>query len=440
MMPKKDPKLIRLGEFVKEELGDDGFEPDFGLFYSIFRPRLEEISDAREQWKIKHVLSEIIAIVFFAVLCNENEWVAIEDFAYDMEDDLRKYLALPGGIPSHDTIARVFSLIDESELERMLVDVLLDIIVRATKDDNLHLYTNEELGIAVDDIIAIDGKETRGTAKKGSENECESRNMNNLNVQSTEYGITLSSTRISEKSNEIPEAQRVLKKMNLKGTVVTADALNTQKDTARVIVESKGDYCLALKSNHKLIHAEIGDYFDKDTLAGLRKQSLCYRKETEESSGKKVMREYYISGDIEWFADKSKWMKLESIGYEKKTTKNMKTGDKSIEERYFLCSFPPDAELFAICVRRHWHVENLLHWVLDVAFRQDYLRTKNKTAMNNLGHVQRFVLSILKILKSYYRNKSFKRMREHIGRKFNEQLPVIFSALKILYDKGRFNS
>ncbi len=123
-----------------------------------------------------------------------------------------------------------------------------------------------------------------------------------------------------------------------------------------------------------------------------------------------------------------------------KTTKNMKTGDKSIEERYFLCSFPPDAELFAICVRRHWHVENLLHWVLDVAFRQDYLRTKNKTAMNNLGHVQRFVLSILKILKSYYRNKSFKRMREHIGRKFNEQLPVIFSALKILYDKGRFNS
>ena len=107
---------------------------------------------------------------------------------------------------------------------------------------------------------------------------------------------------------------------------------------------------------------------------------------------------------------------------------------------YFLCSFPPDAELFAICVRRHWHVENLLHWVLDVTFRQDYLGTKNKTAMNNLGHVQRFVLSILKILKSYYRNKSFKRMREHIGRKFNEQLPVIFSALKILYDKGRFNS
>ena len=110
------------------------------------------------------------------------------------------------------------------------------------------------------------------------------------------------------------------------------------------------------------------------------------------------------------------------------------------EKRFFLCSFPVDAELFAICVRWHWHVENLLHWVLDVTFRQDYLRTKDKTAMNNLGHVQRFVLSILKILKSYYNNKSFKRMREHIGRKFDEQLPVVFSALKILYDKGKFNN
>lgn len=439
-MPKKDPKLKKLSEMVKEELGDEDFELDFGLFYSIFRARLDGITDAREQWKIKHILSEIIAIVFFAVLCNENEWVAIEDFANDMEKELRKYLSLPGGIPSHDTIERVFSLIDERELERILVDVLLDIIVRATKDEKLHLYSNEELGIAIDDIIAVDGKETRGTAKRDSTDAYESRNMNNLNVQSAEYGITLSSTRISEKSNEIPEAQRVLKKMNLKGTVVTVDALNTQKDTAKVIVESKGDYCLALKSNHKLIYEEIGDYFDKDNLTDLKSRNLCYRKETEESSGKKVIREYYISGDIEWFADKNKWMKLKSIGYEKKMTRNIKSGKKNIEERYFLCSFPADAELFAICVRRHWHVENLLHWVLDVTFRQDYLRTKNKTAMNNLGHVQRFVLSILKILKSYYNNKSFKRMREHIGRKFNEQLPVVFSALKILYDKGKFNN
>ncbi len=439
-MPKRDPRLKKLGELVREELGDEDFEPDFGLFYSIFRARLDEITDAREQWKIRHILSEIIAIVFFAVLCNENEWVAIEDFANDMEDELRKYLSLPGGIPSHDTIERVFSLIDERELERMLVDVLLDIIVRATKDEKLHLYANEELGIAIDDIIAVDGKETRGTARKDSTDAYEGRNMNNLNVQSTEYGITLSSTRISEKSNEIPEAQRVLRRMNLKGTVVTADALNTQKGTAKAIVESNGDYCLALKSNHKLIYGEIGDYFDKDNLAELKSRDLCYRRETEESSGKKVTREYYISGDIGWFADKNKWMKLKSIGYERKTTRNIKSGKKNIEERYFLCSFPADAELFAICVRRHWHVENLLHWVLDVTFRQDYLRTKDKTAMNNLGHVQRFVLSILKILKSYYKNKSFKRMREHIGRKFDEQLPVVFSALKILYDKGKFNN
>lgn len=437
-MPKKDPRLVKLGEIVKRELDDEDFEPDFELFYSIFSPRLEEMTDPREQWKIKHNLGEIIAIVFFAVLSNENEWAMIEDFARDREEELRHYLTLPGGIPSHDTIERVFSLIDEDELERTLVNILLDIIVKATQNDDLHLYTNEELGIAVDDIIAVDGKETRRTAKADGETIEDRRNMNNLNVQSTEYGITLSSTRIDEKSNEIPEAQKVLKKMNLKGTVVTADALNTQKTTADVIIESKGDYCLALKSNHKLIYGEIGDYFDKKTRNEL-KAKKCYRKETEEGSGKKITREYYISGDIGWFEDRKKWKKLTSIGYEKKTTKNLKTGETGEEERYYLCSFPADVELFSICVRRHWHVENLLHWVLDVTFRQDYLRTKNKTALNNLGHVQRFVLSILKILKSYY-GKSFKRIREHIGRKFSEELPVIFSALKILYDKGRFDA
>ena len=106
-MPKRDSRLKKLGELVREELGDQDFEPDFGLFYSIFRPRLDEITDAREQWKIRHILSEIVAIVFFAVLCNENEWVAIEVFANDMEHELRKYLSLPGGIPSHDTIESI---------------------------------------------------------------------------------------------------------------------------------------------------------------------------------------------------------------------------------------------------------------------------------------------------------------------------------------------
>ena len=103
LMPKRDSRLKKLGELVREELGDQDFEPDFGLFYSIFRPRLDEITDAREQWKIRH----IVAIVFFAVLCNENEWVAIEVFANDMEHELRKYLSLPGGIPSHDTIESI---------------------------------------------------------------------------------------------------------------------------------------------------------------------------------------------------------------------------------------------------------------------------------------------------------------------------------------------
>ncbi len=263
------------------------------------------------------------------------------------------------------------------------------------------------------------------------------RNLNELNVQSTEYGVTLSSTRIGEKTNEIPEAQAVLKKLDLRKCVVTADALNTQKETAHSIVkDAHADYCLALKANQQNAYADVRDYFSDE---GLRKalegQKLTYKKEEETFSGKTVVREYYITEEIRWFEDRRLWEKLTSIGYEKKTIKH-NDGKTAVEERYFLCSIKADAELFSTVVRRHWHVENLLHWILDVTFREDSLKTREKKALHNLGLIRRSVLSLLKILKAYYGNISYKHMRRRIGRTFEAQIPVIFSVIKELYDRG----
>ena len=436
-MAKKDIKLARLAEIVSEMADDlEGTGIEEELFEEMGK-KLGALSDRRQQTKVWHKLGDVVAIVFFSLLSDVDEWIEMEYFAIDQRETLQKYLELPHGIPSHDTLERVIAIIDPDELQGLLVDTMRTIIMRATKEMGMPLYTNEELGIEIDDIVAIDGKETRGTGKRNAENEEDRRNLNELNVQSTEYGITLSSTRISEKTNEIPEAQAVLKKLNLRKCIVTADALNTQKETAHSIVhDAHADYCLAVKANQPNAYKDICDYFsDEGLLEALEKEKLTCKKEEEVLSDKVVVREYYITEDIRWFADRKLWEKLTSIGYERKTTK-YREGNTTVEEKYFLCSIRADAELFSTVVRRHWHVENLLHWILDVTFHEDDLRTREKKALHNLGLIRRSVLSLLKILKAYYGNISYKHMRRRIGRTFEAQVPVIFSVIKELYDRG----
>ena len=437
-MARKDTKLKELAKIVSEmadDMDDDGLD---SIFFSEFGQMAGGLQDGRQQAKVKHRMDDVVAIVFFALLSDIDEWKEMEYFAIDQRDVLGKYLSLPNGIPSHDTLERVIAIIKPEELQDMLVDVLRVIIIRATEMMGDPLYTNEELGISITDVVAIDGKETRGTGIECAADETERRNLNELNVQSTEYGITLSATRIGEKTNEIPEAQKVLKRLDLKGCVVTADALNTQKETAKAIVNyAHADYCLALKENQRNAYADVADYFHSfETLESLHNEQNTYRKEEEEINGQKIIREYYISSDIKWFEDLNEWTGLRSFGYEKKTIR--KPGGKEChEERFFLCSFPADADLFSIVVRRHWHVENLLHWILDVTFKEDSLSTRNKKALHNLGLIRRFVLSLLKVLKEYYGNMSYKYMRRRIGRTFEKQITVIFSVFKVLYDQGR---
>ncbi len=436
-MAKKDIKLVQLAKIVSEmadDLDRTGLEKDF---FDEFGKKLGALSDSRQQAKVWHKLGDVVAIVFFSLLSDVDEWIEMEYFAIDQRETLRKYLDLPHGIPSHDTLERVIAIIDPDELQELLVSTLKTVIMRATKEMGRPLYTNEELGIEIDDIVAIDGKETRNTGKRTPKNVEDGRNLNELNVQSTEYGVTLSSTRISEKTNEIPEAQAVLKKLDLRKCVVTADALNTQKETAHSIVkDAHADYCLALKANQHNAYADVCGYFSDEGLRNaLEGQKLTYKKEKETLSDKSVVREYYITEEIQWFEDRRLWEKLTSIGYEKKTI-NYNDGKTAVEERYFLCSIKADAELFSTVVRRHWHVENLLHWILDVTFREDSLKTREKKALHNLGLIRRGVLSLLKILKEYYGNISYKHMRRRIGRTFEAQIPVIFSVVKELYDRG----
>lgn len=443
-MPKKDTKLVQLSEKVHiavEEMKNLGVENLDHTFLEIYIGQASQLTDSRQQKKVKHSLSVVVGIVFFAVLAGNDEWTEIADFAVDEKETLQKYLDLSNGIPSHDTIQRVFIILRSDELQNMLVTILVELVRVAGKELDEYLYRNDELGCYIRDVIAADGKETRNTGKENSQDVCETRNLSEFNVMSTEWGICLSSTRIDEKSNEIPEMQDVMGKLDCRGCVVTADAMNTQKDTARAIVgKAHGDYCLALKENHKTACHEVKEYFANE---GFLKEIMAadgqYLKETEETTSETVVREYFITSDIKWFEDRKEWEKLKSIGYEKKTITRKRTEDTITEERYFLCSIEPVAELFAIVVRRHWHIENGLHWALDIVFREDKLRSKEKNGIHNLGLIRRFVLFIIKLMKAYY-HRSMKRIRSKIARNLKTELPVILSVLKVLYDNDMLNA
>ncbi len=443
-MPKRDTKLQKLSETIyitAEELRILGIEGLDRMFMEEYLSQADQLTDSRQQTKVKHSLKNIIGIVFFAVLAGNDEWTEISDFAADEKETLERYLDLSNGIPSHDTIQRVFFILRPDELQSMLVNILIQLIAVAGKGLDEYLYRDDRLGCCIRDVIAADGKETRNTAKKNEKDTASRRNLNEFNVMSTEWGISLSSTRIDEKSNEIPEMQKVIKQIDCRGCIVTADAMNTQKATAKAIVkDAHGDYCLALKENQKTAYREVKEYFaSEELLKEIMAKDGQYLKETEATACSTVTREYFITDDTDWFEDRKEWEKLISIGFERKTITKKGTDEIHVEERYYLCSMKPVVELFAIVVRRHWHIENGLHWTLDIVFKEDKLRSKEKDGIHNLGLIRRFVMFIIKLLKAYY-HRSMKRIRDKIGRNLETEIPVILAILKVLYDNDMLDA
>ena len=192
-------------------------------------------------------------ITFFAVLAGADDWAKIEIFAKQKEKWLRKYLELPNGVPTDDTIRLIISNIDSTQFYSLTVNLLIDLM------DQMLLNLDTTNDTYLPDIISVDGKESRGSKREKTEREAV-RALQTLNVYSNSYRICLAQKFIDEKTNEIPAAQELLKIMDLKNSIVTADAMNCQKDTVSVIVKSKGDYVLAIKGNQKLFYFEVKDY------------------------------------------------------------------------------------------------------------------------------------------------------------------------------------
>lgn len=334
---------------------------------------LEYIEDGRQQRKVRHTLKDILVIVLFATLANADDWVEMALFAENYQDYLRKYIELKNGIPSHDTIRRVMGMI----LPEILQQLYGKWQERLNRDD----------GELLKKIICIDGKTMRSN-KKGNE-----KASHIVSAWSKEDGFCLGQKAIEEKSNEITAIPELLDKIQVKGQIVTIDAMGTQTAIAEKIKKKRADYVLALKRNQNSLYEDVEEYFSDKVFQKRIRESGNYKKTQEKAHGQIETREYYQTEDIKWLSQKKNWKGLTSIIMEKKTLE--KAGNTTIEYRYFISSLKADIEQSSRAVRGHWSIESM-HWHLDVTFREDSNTTIDKMAAQNLNIIRKWSLSILK--------------------------------------------
>ena len=373
------------------------------------------LKDERQKGKAIYKIWDIVVVVILAVLADCNEWEEIADYARDEKDFLKKFLKLTGGIPTAKTYERVISLIDSQELNKIFVDFIKDI---QFMDD-----------IYFKDILSFDGKVDKGSSRKKGYIVEETKPLNVLNVYSDKLQMCIDQEMIEEKTNEITAIPDVIKRLDLTNVICTWDALNTQKDNVKAVISKGGDYCVALKANQGNFYKDVQDYFDEDRLLIIESgYEGAYQLTREKNHEAVITYEYYQTEKVNWYPDIKLWEGLKSIGLVKKTI-DQSDGTRVEEKRYYISSLLLDISVFSNAIRKHWNVENKLHWQMDFTFKSDDNTTMNKKALFNLQIIKKFCLTILNEVKKE-KNKSLKRIRKDISRNVEKETIEIFKLLR----------
>jgi predicted transposase YbfD/YdcC len=362
----------------------------------------QDVPDPRLDRRKKHPLLSILVCAFCAVIADCNTWIDIELFCRERIEWFEKYIDLPNGVPSHDTFGRVFSILDPLEMEKCLIEW--------AKAIRFKLEKKSPDGIPP--IINLDGKRLKGSADKIHKK----NGVHLLNAWLVDSGLCIGQIEAEEKENEITVAPDLIKLLDLKGTIVTGDALLTQKGLAEKIQHCGGDYLFALKANHELALTEVQGFFEQIARQSTDKATnneafykpikFDYSEIIEKNGGRIETRRYWASSDIAWFQEKSLWKGLTSFVMAECTRE---IGDqKSIEKRYYLTSLTGDAKTLGIISRKHWSIENSLHYVLDVIFKEDESRVRLKKAARNLSALRKLALNIVSRIEG---EKASKRLR-----------------------------
>lgn len=341
-----------------------------------------QLEDPRSHVNRRHLLVDVIVIAVVGIVAGADGPTSIAVWAAMQEPWLKQYLPLPNGIPSRDTIARVLQAVQPAAFQRCFTAWLMSL---GEADPPA---PDAERGRARH--IAIDGKCLRGSHDRG-------RGLGALylvNAWATEKGIALGQLATEEKSNEITAIPQLLDQLDLTDAVVTIDAAGCQKNIADEIVTGGGDYVLALKGNQEKLHQAVSAHFADLLAQDFRGVAVSHYQECEQGHGRSERRDYYQLSVPAGFPEAEKWTKLKTIGLAIRRCTIQ--GQETLEYRYYISSLPRHKRRFAEYVRGHWSIENNLHWVLDMTFREDENRVRERCLANNLGWLRRMALPLLK--------------------------------------------
>jgi predicted transposase YbfD/YdcC len=336
----------------------------------------ESLSDPRHTRNRKHLLIDVVVIAVCGLVCGCDGPTAIHRWAAHRLDWLRQFLTLPEGIPSRDCIRRLLLALQPEAFQKCFQDWIAHA-----------LRTHEG---RPDRLIAIDGKSCRRSHDAA-------QGLGPLHIVSawaSEEGIALGQVATEQKSNEITAIPELLKQIELTDALITIDAMGCQKDIARDIVDGGGDFVIAVKDNQPKLREAIERHFDKHLESDL--EDLQYRilETREQGHGRLEERSYYLTRVPSDFPGKKDWPWIKAIGYSVRISEHA-DGRVTNEVRYYMLSRYLSGKRFSEAVRGHWGIESM-HWVLDVTFREDDSRTRERTLANNLSWLRRFAVTLLK--------------------------------------------
>ena len=344
----------------------------------------EELPDPRMNRRKLHRLGEMVVVALTAVICGADNWVHVTMIAKELLPWFREFMPLKNGIASHDTFSRVFRLLGPEALGTLMAQ-WAERLEAATVE-------REDGGGEAARQVAIDGKTNRRSHDRAAGKAA----MHMLNVYATRVGVVLASKEIEEKSNEIPAAPEIIRQLELKDAVVTLDAMGCQKETAQTILDREADYVFSLKGNQGNLNAAVRRLFED--IKGHEKEYddvkvRSYRK-TEKGHGRQETREYFLATEIGDFPLQKEWPGFH--GAVKVHSTRTENGVTTEEDRYYITSRACGVREIAKYIRGHWGIENGLHWVLDIAFREDESRVRKDNGPAHFATLRRFAFNLLK--------------------------------------------
>jgi len=370
--------------------------------YSNLERSFSSLEDPRVERNKLHQLFDIIVLTICAVVSGAEGWEAIEEFGQAKQEWLQQFIPLKNGVPSHDCISRVIARLPSEKLTECFVH-----------------WVQSVSEITEGEIISIDGK----TARHSYDKQGGIGAIHMVSAWANQAGLSLGQIKTEEKSNEITAIPQLLELLEIKGCIVTIDAMGCQKTIAKKIQEKGADYVLAVKGNQGLLEESIRDFFETFLGEAVEPSTfpeyMHYFEETDAGHGRVEVRKHFLSDCLVTLPKTEEWAGLKSIGMVE--SERHINGKMSKEQRFYIVSFSEDVKKFAHATRGHWGVENSLHWILDVIFREDDSRIRKGYGPENFNVVRQIALNLLKQEKSKISIKK-KRFKAALNDKFRESI------------------